>query len=272
MAVISAVLLARDEEGAEPWHPRLTGAASLLAFALTCALLHLEVSHFWTVNHPIQHFPTYETGSLVVLWSLVAGVTATLLDQRGLSEWMPLSWVCFGIGSLVLFQSLGSYSLPSSCLAANATFAPKALFVLSLWWSAHLARRNGLQLPADVLTVAGHAILALLLAFELERWGRHSQLVTPKMGMSLISAAWALQAFAVIWLGLVRRNRLLRYLGFVLFFLTVGKTVFVDTGEMEKVYRIVSFAASGVLLVAAGYFYQRYSAILLQEPEGEQRE
>jgi len=272
MAVISAVLLARNEEGAEPWHTRLTGAASLLAFALTCALLHLEVSQFWTVNHPIQLFHTYEAGSLVVLWSLIAAVTATLLDRRGLSEWMPLSWVCFGIGSLVLFQSLGSYWLPSPWLAANATFAPKALFVLSLWWSAHLTRKNGLQLPADVLTVAGHAVLALLVAFELERWGHHSQLITPKMGMSLISAAWALQAFAGIWLGLVHRNRLLRYLGFVLFFLAVGKTVFVDTRELEKVYRIVSFAACGVLLVAAGYFYQRYGTVLLQEPEGEQRE
>jgi uncharacterized membrane protein len=272
MAVTSAVLLARDEEGTEPWHPRLTGTASLLAFTLTCALLHLEVSRFWTVNHPIQNFHTYEASSLVVLWSLIAGLTATLLDRRGSSEWMPISWVCFGIGSLVLVQSLSSYSVPSSWLAANATFAPKAFFVLALWWSAHLARQNGLKLPADVLTVAGHAVLALLLAFELERWGRHSQLVTPKMGMSLISAAWALQAYAVIWLGLVRRSRLFRYLGFVLFFLTIGKTVFVDTSELEKVYRIVSFAACGVLLVAAGYFYQRYSAILLQEPEGEQRE
>lgn len=272
MAVTSAVLLARDEEGAEPWQPRLTGATSLLAFALTCALLHLEVSCFWTVNHPTHHFHTYEASSLVALWSLIAGGAATLLDRRGLSEWMPLSWVCFGIGSLVLFQGLGSYGLPSSWLAVNATFAPKALFVLSLWWSAHLARKNGLQLPADLLTVAGHAVLALLLAFELERWGRHSQLVTPKMGMSLISAAWALQAFAVIWLGLVRRSSLLRYLGFVIFFLTVGKTVFVDTSELEKVYRIVSFAACGVLLVGAGYFYQRYSAVLLQEPEGAQRE
>lgn len=27
-----------------------------------------------------------------------------------------------------------------------------------------------------------------------------------------------------------------------------------------------------LLLVAASYFYQRYSAILVQEPEGEQRE
>ncbi|HVO84894.1 MAG TPA: DUF2339 domain-containing protein [Syntrophobacteria bacterium] len=272
MGVASAILLARDEEGAEPWHPRLTGASSLLAFALTCALLHLEVSCFWTVNHPVQNFRTYETSSLIVLWSLIAGLAATLLDRRGLPEWMPLPWVCFGIGALVLFESLGSYGLPSPWLAANATFAPRALFVLALWWSARLARKNGLQFAADVLTVAGHAVLALLLAFELERWGRHSQFVTPKMGKSLISAAWALQAFTVIWLGLVRRSRLLRYLGFVLFLLAVAKTVFLDTSELEKVYRIVSFAACGVLLVAAGYFYQRYSAILLQEPEGEQRE
>lgn len=91
------------------------------------------------------------------------------------------------------------------------------------------------------------------------------------MGISLISAAWAVQAFVVIWVGLVTRNRLFRYLGFVLFFLTVGKTVLLDMSELEKVYRIVSFAASGFLLLAAGYFYQRYSARLLERPQGEER-
>jgi uncharacterized membrane protein len=270
MAAASAILLARDEESPEPWYPYLTASASLLAFALTCALLHLEVSRVWTVNHPIQNYRTYETGSLVVLWSLISGVTATILHRRGLAEWMPLSWVCLVFDSLVLFQGLVYYNLPSSWLAVNTTFAPRALLVLSSWWCARLCRENGLKLPANILTLAGHGILALLVAFELDRWGHHSQIITPKMGMSLISAAWALQALAVTWIGLVRRNPLLRYLGFLLFFLTVGKTVFVDTSELEKVYRIVSFAASGVLLVAAGYFYQRYSAVLLQQPEEEQ--
>jgi len=89
------------------------------------------------------------------------------------------------------------------------------------------------------------------------------------MGISLISAAWALQAFGLIWLGLARRSPLHRYLGFFIFFLSVGKTLVVDMSELEKVYRIVSFLASGLLLVAAGYFYQRYSSILMRESDRE---
>ena len=92
------------------------------------------------------------------------------------------------------------------------------------------------------------------------------------MAFSLISAAWAVHAFIVIWIGLVKRKQLLRYLGFVLFIFTVGKTLIIDMSEIEKVYRIISFAASGLLLVAAGYFYQRYSSKVLERPDSETRE
>jgi len=39
----------------------------------------------------------------------------------------------------------------------------------------------------------------------------------------------------------------------------------VDTSALEPVYRIVSFGASGALLLLAGYLYQRFSARLLKE-------
>ena len=270
MAATSATLLSRDEEGGDQWHPTLVGTASLLAFALACLLLSLEVSQFWTIDHPLAHYRTYETGSLIILWSLIPATTALVLHGRGPKKWMPLSWVCLGIGALMLFNGLFHYDLPSPWLIINATFASKVVFVACLWWCARLSRESHFKLPADIQTLAGHGVLALLLAFELERWGQYSQLITPKMGISLISAAWAVQAFVVIWFGLLARNRLLRYLGFALFFLSVGKTIIFDMSELEKVYRIVSFAASGLLLLGAGYFYQRYSAPLLERPQGEE--
>ncbi len=121
--------------------------------------------------------------------------------------------------------------------------------------------------------LAGHAIVALLVALEFERWGHYSSLITSKMGISLISAAWGVHAFVVIWIGLAKQTPLLRYLGFILFFLAVGKTLIIDMSELEKVYRIASFAACGLLLVAAaaGYFYQRYSSRILEQPEAEKR-
>jgi uncharacterized membrane protein len=126
-------------------------------------------------------------------------------------------------------------------------------------------------MEGNILRLAGHGVLALLVAFECARWGLYSPLISEKMGLSLISAAWALQAVVVIWIGLVTRNSSLRYMGFVLFGLAIGKALLIDMSGMEKVYRMVSFIACGLLMVVAGYFYHRYSSKLLQ-PETEKEE
>ena len=169
----------------------------------------------------------------------------------------------------MLLTALTNNRYPSPWLFLNVAFLPRLLFVISLWYGASLYRQLSLKTAADVQALAGHGILALLVALEFSRWGGYSHLITPKMSISLISAAWAIHAFIVIWIGLVKRNPLLRYLGFVLFLFTVGKTLIIDMSEVEKVYRIISFAASGFLLVAAGYFYQRYSSKVLERPDSE---
>jgi uncharacterized membrane protein len=194
---------------------------------------------------------------------------AYVLVGKESKRWMPLSWVCFGIGFVMLFTALTHHRYPSPWLFLNAAFLPRLVFVISLWYAASLSRQLNLKIAADVQTLAGHGILALLVALEFARWGGYSHLVSPKMSISLISAAWAIHAFIAIWIGLVRRNYLLRYLGFVLFLFTVGKTLIIDMSEIEKVYRIISFAASGLLLVAAGYFYQRYSPKILERSDSE---
>ena len=272
MASIAAYLLRKDKEGGESWQPALSTISFILAFALTCGLLTLEVSQIWTINHRIAHYDTYEFSSLCVLWSLIPAVATYILQKKEPQRWKYLSWVCFAIGALAFMGGLGHYRLPSHWLMLNSTFAPKLLFILALWWGARLFRENKLQTTADVIEIASHGFLALLVAFEFERWGRYSDLITVKMGKSLISAGWALQAFIVIWIGLATRNRLLRYAGFGLFGLAIAKTLLVDMSEVEKVHRIISFLASGFLLVGAGYFYQRYSAVLLRGPDGEEPE
>jgi len=42
-----------------------------------------------------------------------------------------------------------------------------------------------------------------------------------------------------------------------------------DTSTLEPVYRIVSFGASGLLMLMAAYFYQRFSSALLGEKAAE---
>jgi len=269
MAAISAYQLSKKETSHELWHSALAGICFLLAIFLACFLFSVEVSQGWTINYRIAHYHTYESSSLVILWSLIPIVITFMLVNKGAKAWMPLPWVCYAIGAMFLFIGLEHYSYPSPWLALNASFLPNVIFVFSLWAGARLTRRLDLKVEADVQGLAGHAFLALLVAMECVRWSHYTSIITPKMGISLISAAWAVQAFVVIWIGLARRSPLLRYLGFALFLLAIGKTLIIDTSELEKVYRIVSFAACGLLLVTAGYFYQRYSPRILEKLDSE---
>ena len=133
MTAISAYQLYRNEKSQEKWHDALAGISFLLALFLACFLLSVELSQNWTINHPLAHYRTYETGTLVVLWSLIPTVIASILVRKGAKAWMPLSWVCFGIGAIELFVGLEHYSHPSPWLVLNATFSPKLILVLSLW-------------------------------------------------------------------------------------------------------------------------------------------
>ena len=266
MTAISAYLLHQDKKTEDPWHRVLTISSFLLSLSLACSLLSMELSQFWRVDYRIAHYRTYESSSLVILWSLIPTAIAYVLVNKKSKGWMPLPGACFVIGMMILFTALAHDRYPSPWLILNAAFLPRLVFVISLWYSASLYRQLNLKTESDIQTLAGHGILALLVAFEFARWGEYSHLITPKMSISLISAAWAVHAFIVIWIGLAKRNHLLRYLGFVLFFLTIGKTLIIDMSELEKVYRIISFVASGILLVSAGYFYQRYSSKILERP------
>jgi uncharacterized membrane protein len=167
---------------------------------------------------------------------------------------------------------LDRYTLDSQVLFLNGAFLPRLAFPLALWLGSR--RMKGVTaLPLGVvLEVACHVSVAVLLTFELWRWGRYSTLLGPHMAKALVSAAWALQAAGLVVLGLATRNPMRRILGFALFALTVGKIFFVDTASLEYVYRIVSFVATGLLLLVVGYFYQRYVPVLFGPDSGKQDE
>jgi uncharacterized membrane protein len=57
----------------------------------------------------------------------------------------------------------------------------------------------------------------------------------------------------------VRRRRVLRTAGLVAFGLTLAKIFLYDLSALSAIARSLSFLAVGVLLLAAGFFYQRLS-------------
>ncbi|MBX7245630.1 MAG: DUF2339 domain-containing protein [Candidatus Sumerlaeaceae bacterium] len=246
-------------------------AVFVLGFVVTCAALTFEVGSYWGLNRPTEEF--YQTSryhmfsSLVVLWSLISAGTITVLHRMRLLK-IPqelLVWGCYLVGAGFSLVGLGWYKLPSTMLFLNALFLPRLMFSLSLLWGGQCMSKSGHKPGEAVLETAGQVLLAALILLELDRWAGSAQVINHRMALALVSAAWALQALALIWVGLLWRCRLRRILGFVLFGIVVAKVLLVDTSELERVYRIVSFVASGLLLMVAGYFYQRYGSVLMSE-------
>jgi len=248
--------------GRLPGAAPIYGPAFLLAALLTCWLLTMEVVQYW-VYHPVDNFRAYQGNSLTLLWALLPLAAAWGLHRERFRPAMPFAWLLFGCGLLVTLSGLEHYDHNEGWLLINLAFAVRLAFVLSIWHGARLARTSGAPRARNVLESLGHGLLAITLAFEAMRWADQSAWVTDRLGISLISATLALQAFALIWLGLATRVRLRRIIGFVLFGICVVKVVAIDTATLREVYRIVSFLASGLLLIAAAYFYQRYASQLL---------
>jgi uncharacterized membrane protein len=77
-----------------------------------------------------------------------------------------------------------------------------------------------------------------------------------------LSVVWAAGAVAAMGLGLWRDVTALRVTAIGLFAVTVGKVLLVDLGELDALYRIVSFIVLGAVLLLASVLYAR-----LRRPE-----
>lgn len=75
-----------------------------------------------------------------------------------------------------------------------------------------------------------------------------------------LSLLWSTSAAGLVAAGLRRDYAPVRYLAIVLFFVTVAKVALVDLSELERLYRVLSVAALGFLLLAASFLYQRARA------------
>jgi uncharacterized membrane protein len=80
-----------------------------------------------------------------------------------------------------------------------------------------------------------------------------------------LSGFWAALGFAAILVGLLRRKRALRLGGLGLLALAVGKVFLVDLAQLESIWRVGSFLALGLLLLAGAFAYQRARVPLVRE-------
>ena len=71
------------------------------------------------------------------------------------------------------------------------------------------------------------------------------------------SAIWIVYGAALMVIGFWKRSAFIRWQAMVLLAVTIGKVFLYDSRELQQVYRILSFIALGVMLMAVSYAYHR---------------
>ncbi|HEY1373299.1 MAG TPA: DUF2339 domain-containing protein [Candidatus Binatia bacterium] len=249
---------------------------AVLAIVLLCVLIHLEVFTFWEVRLPIMDWGTarsYQYSSVIVLWSVIP-ISFLLLGQCRLMPFSGLAALAaYTVGFLLVIQATTAGSWISWGVPfLNFQWLSRFAFVVSLWLGAAQIRAitdgpiDLKQWPVllPILEGTGHCILVFLAYAEVDAWLAVSKTFSPFMRYGFVSALWSLQALLLIGIGLRTRNGFRRIFGFILFGVTVAKLLAIDMAVLQPVYRIISFAVTGVLLLVAAFLYQKFARALLE--------
>ncbi|MFO7776697.1 MAG: DUF2339 domain-containing protein [Candidatus Hydrogenedentota bacterium] len=259
----TAWLFHRFSEARHPriWCPR--ELAGILAYATGCLLLTLEAVSFWQHHYAeLTLNAVYRENTLTLLWSVIPLGTAAALQRYRMNRLTPLAWAAYAVGALVFLQGIAHYAADAAWFGGTLAFWSRAAFPISLYGALALAR-NSTETTRNTLETVANATIALLLTLECLRWAEATTLLSREMGEGMVSALWALHGAVLVWFGLLQRAQFRRILGFILFGGAVAKTVILDMQELDEVYRIVSFIGIGLLLLLAGYLYQRYSGRIM---------
>jgi len=233
-------------------HP-LAAAAGLGAATVVVALLGLIDPRWRAV--------TRGAAALIVLY-------ATWVELDGVALTLALAAETFGLvllarhdredpiaaGGALAFAALAT-------LHAVAVLAPPDALVYGL--DQPLAAAAGLGAATVAVALLGlidrtwaapAALLALYLASV--------ELVTPfadvpQHGQPLLSSLWALVGVGTLIAGLVKDKVVLRQAALALLAVTVAKVFLYDLASLTSIYRVASFIALGLLLLAGAFAWQR---------------
>jgi uncharacterized membrane protein len=195
----------------------------------------------------------FDGPALVAAWAAEAVLLGFAARQSGDRRGLV------GAGSLVVLATAHVlvFELPPTALAYGVASVPRAVAAVGL---VLLALGAGTRLAPGFArrlawTAAGVAVY-LGSALVVELAGAHAHAATQTSQLAL-SGFWTVLGFASLLAGLQHARRALRLGGLALLALAVGKVFIVDLAALESIWRVGSFLALGLLLLAGAFAYQR---------------
>lgn len=230
-------------------------ATALAAFFLAIAVAlrdHLGAAHlaialgFMTIAIPLR----FATFSITIGWFAEAAVLL-LLSRYRFPE--PAKNAFRILGSIALTAALFRLLLLDRFHPAHVMWNLRALlYAIAVAIFAGIATTRNTALWRFAVLMA-HALALIGLTAEVRDAFRDTTVVRN----FAMSALWMIYGAALMVAGFRRRQSFLRWLALVVLGMTTAKVFLLDLSQLERVYRIASFLALGVLLLAISFAYQR---------------
>lgn len=241
-------------------------------------LITLEIRHlFHGAAFKSASFGFAESGTLVLLWGLMALATWRLAERRGEAR---IRWIAYGLAILAALATLGLVWLMANPMlrpipVAGLPILNSALYVFGSGFAVFLAmayvlRRSRLDLPNRQIPLAVAVAIALADGFlgvsALNRHLFRGEMIQFSLFDGAIgdaelygySVAWLLYGGLIMVLAVWRQIPQLRHAAAGIVLLVVLKVFLVDASGLTGLYRVASFLGLGLVLLALGYLYQRF--------------
>jgi uncharacterized membrane protein len=255
--------------GANAWLFALAGAHLLLGTVVLRSRVSREIALL-----------LYGVGIAVLGIALTVALDGPALVAAWSAEALVLAWAGRRtdapgralVASLVFAGLAGAHALvfeaPPTALAWGFESIPEAVGAVALVSLAlagiAIAYRDDDDLR-DLLAwiAAGLGVyVASGLVVDLAGAQQHASTQTSQLALS---GFWGALGFAAIVAGLIRDKRVLRLGGLGVLALAVGKVFLIDLAHLESIWRVGSFLAIGLLLLAGAFAYQRVRVPSLHE-------
>ena len=185
---------------------------------------------------------------VTLAWALVATLAIVLAAQVNERDWLRFG---LALWTVTLVRCFFRAFTPRVVIEIELCGCALALF--AAWLAVRRQSASGFRFWSGWLLTAGHVLLLWALLMRLAAW-------VPALPDTLVLAGYATLLVAG---GFVFRERQNRYLGLVLFGVTIAKLVSWDVFHRDVLFRVLVLIGVGVLLLGASFLYARYGRRLI---------
>ena len=248
--------------------------ASLVAiYAFTIEIIHYferERSVGVMVQGQIEELGSKELLVITVVWSMCF-VFSILISFAMKSKQLRIASVILMLFTVAKFLLIDTDSFYDSDFIPiiNNSFGASLILIMSVILGIYLYWKNSGVIDTvernilKILLVVANTLVVFIVSAEVIRFFDYREVQTDINSDSaknlVLTILWALYSIGVIGSGIWKRVKEIRIIGLILLFLVLLKLFTFDVLYLEIGYKVTAFVTLGILLLATGLMYQKYS-------------